>query len=343
MFFWIQGRLDLRQAGQFDAIENLGEAGFAGRHLVLGDRVAIDAIAEQEGLSRKALAYYRSVRSKYSQVAVLRRLIPKINVSAECYSPFKDEEWVVPLESFKTDDAVERALVIVEHMYDYKVVVGLARISLRDCGASALAGISLTPISGGGGATSLTLSVHQNNNRSLGLCVVDSDRPHIKGAVGSTARGCLKIYEDRWSWRLHVIAGRELENIIPPEIYEMAGIDFKLSRRGGYNEAAWAVHGFADTKKGDCLCRFRLIDAGNQSYKETAAALAQFMAPKDTPCPSHECELCEPDENLLIALSAKMDVHPLAGLQKMPSQVAALSDLLKEVVSYGAVAKWSMI
>lgn len=234
-------------------------------------------------------------------------------------------------------------MVIVEHMYDYKVIVGLAQISLRDCGAGALAGISLMPISGGGGATSLALSVHQSNRRSLGLCVVDSDRPHIKGAVGSTARGCSKVYDDRWSWRLHVIAGRELENIIPPEIYEMAGIGFKLSRHGGYNEVGWAVHGFADTKKGDCLCRFRSIDAGNQSYKETAAALAKFLAPKNTACPSDECELCEPDENLLIALSSKMDVHPLAGLRRMPSQVAALSDLLKEVVSYGAMAKWSMI
>lgn len=343
MFLWITGSLDLSKAGQFDAVENMGEAGFAGRHLVVGDRGALDLITSDNRLSRKAMAYYKSVKAKYSQIAVLRGFIPKVNVSADCYSPLKGDEWTVPLDSFRTDDAVEKALVIVEHMYDYKVISGLASAYLRGLGAGGWVGVSLTPVSGGGGGSSLTLSVHQNNKRSLGICVVDSDRPHIRGPLGSTARGCAKIYDDRWGWRLHVINARELENIVPPEIYEAGGIDYKLGSWGSYRSETWAIHGFADTKKGDCLCRFRALGPGDQSYRETVAALQEFPVVNDHECPSPSCSLCEADESVLVMLSSKIETHPLAGLRKLPAHVSALSDLLREFVSYGAAPKWSMI
>lgn len=345
MFFWIQGGgLDLTKSNQFDAIENLGEAGFAGRHLVLGEVSAIDAIVAELGLSRKALAYFRSVKAKYAQVAAIKRIIPKVNVSASCLIATKTDEWIVPLDSFRTDDAVERALIIVEHMYDFRVIEGLSRTSLREAGISGWVNISLMPVSGGGGGTSLTLSVHQQNTRSLGICVVDSDRMHVKSSLGSTAKGCLNVYQSRWGWGLHIIGGRELENLVPPEIFLAGGINFKLSERGCYREETWAIHGYADTKKGDCLCRFRAIDIGDLSHKETAAALASIPPVKNNVgCPSNQCVLCEADGNALSTLALKIDAHPIASLRKLPSSVAALSLLLKEVVAFGAAPKWSMI
>lgn len=343
MFFWITGELDLSRSEQFDAIENLGEAGFAGRHLVLGDKAAIDSIVAHEGFSRKSSAYYRSVKSKYSQIAGIKGRIPKVNVSPGCYSPSKGDEWEVPLESFRTDDAVEKALAIVEHMYDYKVVVSLANTSLREIGVNGWVGIELMPVSGGGGGTSLALSVHQKNARSLGICVVDSDRPHIRGPLGSTARGCEKVYDERWGWSLHVIGGREIENLVPPEIFEVGGVEAKLGGWQAYRDETWAVHGYADTKKGDCLCRFRSIPPGDLSFQETSAALANFPALDDIDCPSEKCRLCDANEGALGSLAAALERYPLAGLKKIPTPISALSDLLKQIVSYGAARRWNIV
>lgn len=344
MFFWIQGVLDLTQSSQFDAIENLGEAGFAGRHVVLGDKPVIDLIAAEKNLSRKARTYFLSVKAKYTQVAALKRLLPKIIVSPSCLVANKADEWVVPLDSFRTDDSVEKALIIVEHMYDYKVIEGLAKTSLRESGINGWIGLSLVPLSGGGGGTSLTLSVHQKNTRSIGICVVDSDRVHVKAALGSTARGCEKVYQQRWGWGLHIIGGRELENLVPPEIFLAGGVNFKLATRGYYRAETWAIHGYADTKKGDCLCRFRAIDRGDQSYGETAIALGNLPVTRlGVVCPSEACVICEVNDSALSVLAQKMDAHPIAGLRRLPSSVEALSALLKDVIGYGAAPRWSMI
>lgn len=342
MFFWLKDQIDLNDSAQFDALENLGEAGFAGRHLVLGDRGLIDVIASAGGLSRKASAYFRSVRSKYAQVAGIRRSVKKINVSADCQSPMLDGEWTVPLQSFRTDDAVERVLLLVEHMYDYKVIVGLAHIFLKELGVASWVNLSLTPVSGGGGGTSITLSVHQSNMRSLGMCIVDSDRPHIKGALGSTARGCVGVYEERWGWNLHILNARELENVIPPQIYERGGVEYSVENPDGYKIEAWPVYGFVDMKKGDCLCRFRSLVPGDLSYKETQVALAHYKADSGKDCPSQFCKLCAAGEGALIALAASLERYPLVAERMLPSRVPPLTALLNEVIGYAAAAKWSM-
>jgi len=340
MFFWLTGGVDLGDSGQFEAIENLGESGFAGRHLVLGDRAVIDSIVKGAGLSRKASAYYRSVLARYSQIAGVQRSIKKVQVSAECHSPVLDGEWTVPLQSFRTDDSVERLLLLVEHMYDYKVIHGLSSIFLKEMGVAAWVRLAVTPVSGGGGGTSLTLAVHQRNRQSLGLCIVDSDRPHIKGAVGSTAKGCIGVYDYRWSWGFHILGARELENLVPPQLYEIAGVGASIGGGNYYSVDAWPIHGFADTKKGDCLCRFRSLTPVDQSYRETQAALAYSEVEACDNCPSPACRLCAANDGALVALSANFDRHPLASQRQLHARVPPLTELLDEVVSSAAAANW---
>ncbi|MBY6279025.1 hypothetical protein [Stenotrophomonas maltophilia] len=342
MFFWIKGDVNLSDSEQLEAVENLGESGFAGRHLVLADRSTIESISGSGALSRKASAYYRSVRAKYAQVAGVQRSVRKFWVSADCYSPILNGEWTVPLNSFRTDDSVERLLLLVEHMYDYKVIQGLSNIFLKELGVAAWIRLALTPVSGGGGGTSLTLSVHQKNMRSLGLCIVDSDRQHVKGATGSTAKGCSGVYDNRWGWSLHVLGARELENLVPPQLYSSSGIDIPIGDGGNYNSESWPIYGFADTKKGDCLCRFRNLAATDLSYRETLAALAHFSESDGSACPSRNCKLSSGNENALIALSANFEKHPLAAQRTLPSKVQALTELLGEVVSFAAAANWKI-
>lgn len=343
MFFWLKDQLDFNDSAQFDAIENLGEAGFAGRHLTLGDKAVIDSIASVAGFSRKASAYYKSVSSKYTQIGGVKRSLTKVNVSPLCQSPIWSNEWTVPLRSFRTDDSVEKVLLLVEHMYDYNVIKGLAEISLRELGLAGWVKLAVTPVSGGGGGTSLTLSVHQRNKSSLGICVVDSDRPHIRGALGSTAKGCERVYEERWGWTLHVLFARELENLVPPELFEMCGVDFQGGAGNSYDEERWAIHGFIDTKKGDCLCRFEALPAADISYAETRAALAHFPWRTSAACPSSLCSLGEGNEGALISLSKALERHPLAAQRRLPSRVPPLTNLLREVVGHAAAPRWSMI
>jgi len=347
MFFWIEGPVDLSNRNHLASFENLGESGYAGRHLVLGDRLAIAEIASDSSLSRKASAYFRSVLSKYAQLGGIGRSLRKFKVRADCHSPsLVAGEWVVPVDLFKWDSALERTLIVVEHMYDYQVINALAEIAMREQGVSSFARLNLNPVSGGGGGTSLTLTVHQKNAFSMGLCVVDSDRPHVKGGLGNTAKGCIKVFSDRWGWDLHILGARELENIVPPVLYETAGVATSIRGSSLYSNEAWPIYGYMDIKLGDCVCRFGGIDKYDQSFVMTQAAIARLPAPwsvEGNSCPSVNCNLCGPDDGVLGRLAAKVDSHSVSRVRTLSDRVPALSELVEKVMCFGAAARWSML
>ncbi|UXN00854.1 hypothetical protein N8D55_04180 [Xanthomonas hortorum pv. pelargonii] len=97
-----------------------------------------------QGLSRKSSAYFKSVLAKYSQVAVLGKLLKKINIvpdSIACHQQGID--WVVPLSSFSDTNLLESTILVVEHMYDYQVILFLAQIHLREKGIFGMGGLGL--------------------------------------------------------------------------------------------------------------------------------------------------------------------------------------------------------
>ncbi|MCM5524884.1 hypothetical protein, partial [Xanthomonas hortorum] len=60
MFFWITDGDAVNFANFIESLDNLGEAGFARRHLILGERGVISKILQVQGLSRKSSAYFKS-------------------------------------------------------------------------------------------------------------------------------------------------------------------------------------------------------------------------------------------------------------------------------------------
>ncbi|MCM5526724.1 hypothetical protein, partial [Xanthomonas hortorum] len=254
-------------------------------------------------------------------------------------------DWVVPLSSFSDTNLLESTILVVEHMYDYQVILFLAQIHLREKGIFGMGGLRFTPVSGGGGGTSLTLVVHQRNSSSLGLCVVDSDRPHVHGALGSTAKSCRKSFSNSWRWSLHILNARELENVVPPELYAQSDVGDRIVRRELYNEKNWPLHGFMDIKKGDRLCRFRNLNIGDKSHEATHSALSAVSWDSicaNLGCSDEKCTMCEPDDGLLARFSSKLDNHKIAGCRVFPQRVPALDHLLAEVASFGLASKWSL-
>jgi hypothetical protein len=281
MFFW----LVCRECGDapvdwnrwVDALDNLGESGFKGDHLVLGDRPVLDQVRNIAGLSRKAKAYFESAYARLTTIGAVSNAVRPIQVDPTVLAEVEVAGYtVIPLSHFVPQNSAERSLLLCEHMYDFTVAVEFGFARMKALGLSAVCRLSFRPASGGGGGIHLTLSTYQTDPLSIGLCLVDSDRAHPFDRLGASARTCKQAHEPGWKWTLHITEARELENLIPPELADAAG--FAQMRLGDYYcEECWAIGGYVDHKTADVLCRFVNMDASNLSYSVVRAAVAQFQ------------------------------------------------------------------
>lgn len=282
MLIWIetegQDPRELNWQDWLEALDNLGEAGFRGDHLVLGDRLALESISRLPDLSRKAKAYFASAATRMSTVGSIREKVkpvvvdPVLLVSVERGGVTR-----IPLAHFADETSVNRALLLCEHMYDCEVIAELAESRLRSLGISGACKLSMKFASGGGGGTHLALRTTQRREPlSIGVCVVDSDREHPNGALGTTASACRASFIPVWNWKLYVINAREMENLLPPELVRAAGFQ-ELRKAEYYCEECWAIGGYVDLKREDNLCRFRELDPANLSYVLVQAAYTSLV------------------------------------------------------------------
>ncbi len=348
MFFWLKEEANITGVtpdleDYAECLENLGEAGFKKHHLVLGDRSVLAKVVDLD-ISKKARVYFGSVLSKYATIGGLSRDIRRIFVSTGCHAAVEGASWTVPLSSFADADSLAPAIIVVEHMHDFEVMHGLVDLHLAEGGLSSVLALKLFPSAGGGGGAHLSVSTYQRDARSLGLCVLDSDREHVLGALGTTARTCTNAFVQSWRWSMHVLQARELENIIPPGVIKSAGIDYSFMSEGYYSEGFWPISGYADLKLGDSICRFRRINAGEQSFAMTAAALATHFNDRvdcgEDRCNKPECRLCEPRGGVVARVAAHARSGQLRALRRVPERVVALNHLLSDLTSVGAAAAW---
>ncbi|HHA2451873.1 TPA: hypothetical protein ACOENR_003304 [Stenotrophomonas maltophilia] len=350
MFFWLKDERDVLGGevlyDEYAAcIENLGEAGYRKEHLVFGDRTII-ARAMSLDISRKAKTYYASVLAKYATLGGLHREVRRVFVSTGCYAPaVENGVWTVPLSAFSDVSAVASCIMVVEHMYDYTVILGLVDIYLAQAGLASLVGINLFPAAGGGGGTHLSLSMYQRDARKLGICVLDSDRSHVHDALGNTAGTCKRIFAESWRWRMHIVCGRELENVIPPGVLRAVGIDSPYVDDSNYSDERWPIMGYVDLKAGDYICRFKNIDRGNKSFLETNDVIDRHFgavsACDDGPCRREACLLCRSADSMLSDLAGRIQGSEFRKMRKLPQRVKALEKLIDDVVAAGAVARWN--
>lgn len=286
MIFWLKsesGLLDLNGvvAKPFiSAVENLGEAGFRGKHLILGPRRTFESLARCADLSAKAKAYYLRMSQNLTQIGGVMNSFPHVSVSAEAIGISKlGEEWVVPLALFSDEQNLESAKLVAEDLSDVDVIESLLKIYVRDqCGGIS---INLMGVNGGGGSTGRALSRQLDDAKSIVFCLVDSDRKHLGGALGNTARGCKDSFSrhmDRWNAMLLVIEARELENLLPhPARVELAA-RLDEGRRAAAEQFAYVDSRIADyccLKSGENICRFALLDRDVSSYPAIREALDQ--------------------------------------------------------------------
>jgi hypothetical protein len=280
MLFWIDNAVgSFDWPAYLDAWDNLGEAGFKGDHFVLGDASALEAILKVAALSRRASACFRSVLSRYATLAPIRRRLQAVVISPNAWARSRrpDGQWVIPVSDVTHHSALVRAVLVCEHMYDCRVLCALAVWYLQRLGFSGIAKLGFHFASGGGGGTHLTLSTYLADPLSLGICVVDSDKPHSKGRLGTTASSCVQVssresVENSWRWDVHTLQARELENLVPPSVWRASVGSDDFVWKDYYDEASWSVGGYIDTKRGDHLCRFLDVSAGDQCKNEIKAA-----------------------------------------------------------------------
>ncbi|QGL87136.1 hypothetical protein FEO91_01900 [Stenotrophomonas maltophilia] len=350
MFFWLKDERDvLGGEVQFEeyavCVENLGEAGYRKEHLVFGDR-SIIARAMSLDISRKAKTYYASVLAKYATLGGLHREVRRVFVSTGCCAPAAENGvWTIPLSAFSDVSSVASCIMVVEHMYDYTVILGLVDIHLAQVGLASSVGINLFPAAGGGGGTHLSLSMYQRDVRRLGICVLDSDRSHVYDALGNTAGTCKRVFAESWRWRMHIVCGRELENLIPPGVLKAVGLLSPYVDDAYYSNERWPVMGYVDIKSGDSICRFRKIDRGNRSFVETSDVIdrrfsAISICDEDEPCARDACLLCRSADSMLSDLAGRIHGSEFRKMRKLPQRVKALDELIDDVVAAGAAARW---
>ena len=333
-----------------DELDNLGEAGYKRDHAVFADRAVLAEILALPNLSRRARAYFLHIQAKFSTIAGIRHEVTPIYVSASCYAEVTDgDSHIIPLSAFANLHSAVRANLVCEHMYDFHVLSFLASMALANWNMNSTFQVSFVPVSGGGGGTHLTLLTYQLNADSIGICVVDSDKSHPGDAYGSTAVSCSRAFKHSWRWRLHVLAARELENVVPPEIWREGIGEELFAFDEAYDDRWWGVYGFADSKEStDSLCRYFEIGPGHGSYTSVQASLRELSTQGVPNCASCLREFeCAGAACCNLGAGFPKGLQSLAAwiergraLPKTTRMVRALEALLKDLVKTGIAPRF---
>lgn len=259
-----------------EALSFLGEAGALGRHVVIASRDRLRVLARDDRISRRARAYYEWMADAVTQYGGLSAAVECVLVSAQCHAPIQvGEIWTVPLSLFNDPDRLLSAEMICENETDFDVLVAFGRSYLR----RSFPGFSLALRSrpGGGDTTAQVLRSALREPNPPTLCVVDSDRERLGGALGQTARRCKAEVESHWRVRLHILECRELENIVPATVtiglFAQEGRDATLVRQ--FELVPDDLSRYVCVKSGETLCRFHQLTDAHGHLAEVRAALVE--------------------------------------------------------------------
>lgn len=278
MLIWLDGDVAAYEAaiahGLADALIELGEAGYKARHVVACSRAVAKLLADRPELSGRARAYFGRIYGEFTQLGGVLATKKHLSVSPEVAAPIVvGDTWRLPLQMFNVEDFTNQLVVVCENDTDFEVYVELARRWMRyfrpDCVVSAVSR------AGGGGSTVTVIRRLMSEPNPPFLCIVDSDREVVLGAIGSTAKSVKNIWSDTWRGSLFVLDCRELENALPVELV------LACQREFGFEDLATLelsnVHAdlreYACLKSGESLCRFHKVPRSHAGYARTMSAL----------------------------------------------------------------------
>lgn len=245
------------------AVENLILAFAEGWHVVVMPRQAAATLADHDMLSlrqrqivrfeilAKASTLYGEISSATLRICIVPDDVPESKNDANIY---------LHLSRFALAEASHRARLLVEDNQSDKAFIEL----LLDAYASNERfnrPRQLEYLNGGGGSTAKQFKDAFSEIRPL-VCVVDSDRDHAEGVLGSTARAVAAVGECSGSGMVRSLVwpAREIENLIPIsflfEVYKSdPEVKSVLSRYHSFKKAhrddcASAILLYCDMKSG---------------------------------------------------------------------------------------------
>ncbi|MCD0244638.1 hypothetical protein [Xanthomonas melonis] len=281
MIFWINSVASAKicaHADVIDALNNLGEAGYQGRHAVIGPKKFMKELSNQKGLSRASAAYYKWSSGAVTQLGSLAKRKDCIIVDHSSTTPLLiAQQWNVPLRIFSNPDLLGKSEILCENLTDCEALVAFCNIAVKKQAPGC--SISFKPVAGGGDTTHTHITSYLKTPSAPFICVIDSDRDYPGGKLGETAKKCLKAYSSSWNNKIKVHASRELENLIPLDA--MRSIGPETSDKSSLEEfqfVAESIAMFADLKLGERPCRFHDIPDSHCEKKAIAAALESTAA-----------------------------------------------------------------
>jgi hypothetical protein len=185
--------------------------------------------------------------------------------------------WHVPLNYFANDLFLRSAHLICENDNDFDVYIAFGRAAIRALFPGCT--ISAESRAGGGGGTAGVLQRLLADPNPIGLCILDSDKEHIGGAEGATAKGCRHVFTEGWRVDLVVLKARELENLIPLHLvsrfFNDGDVDDLLRE---FSKISPDLSNYVCLKSGEGLCRFHSLKATDSLYARTKSALLESSA-----------------------------------------------------------------
>ncbi|PDW04710.1 hypothetical protein [Candidatus Viridilinea mediisalina] len=261
------------------ALENIAQARRAGKNLVFADHDTLAFLKSYQEISAPARDVFANLyRRRPQSKSLLDGMAWHVRVVAgvDELRIIRDGNNIISVSfQYFADNPVlsSKITLLTENSLDGKVFEQIARYYLY---SKSLGHVRLAydPHGGGGQTTGDEFANIQQAKDRLCLCIVDSDRQIPNGSLGSTAKYLLDKRDSTLPFcHIHVLPVRELENIMPIELYRRLA-DKDVNRRDMFNNLKKmrelglidAIK-YIDVKKGMRLFDLRCKNQNDSKYK----------------------------------------------------------------------------
>jgi hypothetical protein len=210
-----------------ERLENLLLAHHECKHVVCIEKDAAARLESLQGVwSSRAIGSLRNIRGRYNEIRALRnrlKWIVRIGVGPAyaMHSVETDGKVCIHVSAHQWGDLAQLSsgvTLLAENLFDtaFYRIIGEAFIAENGWKWSLCFDEKL----GGGDTTAVVLQQLATEEKPT-LTIVDSDKKHPQDVVGKTARRAMSVRCNSLQV-LHVLHVRDIENLIPLQIYELA-------------------------------------------------------------------------------------------------------------------------
>ncbi len=210
------------------ALENIAGGRYTGKHLVLGERPTLKAIASWSELGSTARTTYRKIYNESTQSYQLAsRFSYRVDVVANDFGGLDSSTSAsqiriqVPVRHFRDNCIVQETMLLSENFRDTEIYEWMARFSARSLGFQSVH-LRMSKLGGGGADVAEHYKRCQNEKNRFCICIVDSDRHFPGDRLKATAASVKAIDDENQPLCMYLYThGHELENYIPTSWYKI--------------------------------------------------------------------------------------------------------------------------